>query len=149
MTENQAPHTKGQHLNDIEIAKVLGLNKGGKSLREIASLMHCTPKPIRNALANYDFDTFQGRDTRREYKRKMTKWEDQYIERALKQNFDVPLRDITNIIDSEISEKTLRRHRSEAGLERYVAAVKPGLRSVNVAARLEWALRYKNWTVED
>jgi len=149
MTENQAPRTKGQHLNDIEIAKVLGLNKGGKSLREIASLMHCTPKPIRNALANYDFDTFQGRDTRREYKRKTTKREDRYIERALKQNFDVPLRDITNIIDSEISEKTLRRRRSEAGLESYVAAVKPGLRSVNVAARLEWALRYKNWTVED
>ena len=91
MTENLAPRVKGQHLNNIEIAKVLGLDKAGKSLREIARLMHCTPKPVRNALANYDFDTFQGHDTRREYKPKTTKWEDRYIEHALKQNFDIPL----------------------------------------------------------
>ena len=68
MAENEAPHMKGKHLTDIEIAKVLGLDKAGKSLREIACLMHCTPKPVRTALANYDFDTFQGRDTRHEYK---------------------------------------------------------------------------------
>ena len=53
--------------------------------------MHCTTKPVRNALANYDFDTFQGRDTHREYKPKTTEWEDRYIEHALKQNFDIPL----------------------------------------------------------
>ena len=58
MTENQAPHAKGQHLNDIEIAKVLGLDKAGKSLREIACLMYCTSKPVQNMLVNYDFDTF-------------------------------------------------------------------------------------------
>jgi hypothetical protein len=102
--------------------------------------MHCTQKMVRNA--NYDFDTFQGRDARREYKRFKT--EDQYIERALKQNFDVPLRDITNIIDPKISEKTLHGRRSEAGLESYVAAVKPSLRFGNVIARLEWALKYKD-----
>jgi len=149
MTENLAPRAKGQHLNNIEIAKVLGLDKAGKSLREIARLMHCTPKPVRNALANYDFDTFQGRDTRREYKQQTTKRENRYIERVLKQNFDVPLRDITNIIDPKISEKTLRYRRSEADLKSYIAAVKPGLQSVNVTVRLEWALKYKDWTVED
>ena len=82
MTENQVPRAKGQHLNDIEIEKVPGLDKAGKSRR---CLMHCTQKMSRNA--NYDFDSFQGRDARREYKRKTSKTEDQYIERALKQMF--------------------------------------------------------------
>jgi hypothetical protein len=80
MTDAHGLRTSGQHLNDIEIAKVLGLAKGGKSQREIARLMHCSQKPIHNALANYDFDTFQGHDQRREYKRKTTVHEDQYIE---------------------------------------------------------------------
>ena len=85
-------------------------------------------------LINYDFDMFQGLDTRHEYKRKTTKREDRYIERTLKQNFDVPLRDITNIISSKISKKTLHLCHSEASLNSYVAVVKPGLWSVNVAA---------------
>jgi hypothetical protein len=34
-------------------------------------------------------------------------------------------------------------------LESYVAAVKPSLRLGNVIARLEWALKYKDWTIED
>ena len=34
-------------------------------------------------------------------------------------------------------------------MEIYVAAEKPGVHSENVAARLEWALRYKDWTIED
>ena len=84
MNENKAPRAKGQHLNDIEIAKVLGLDKAGKSQREIARLMHCTQKLVQNTLINYDFDMFQGRNTRREYKRKITKREDRYIEHALK-----------------------------------------------------------------
>ena len=91
MSENEVPHEKGNHLNDIDIVKILGLAKAGKSQREIARLMQCTKKPVQNVLTNYDFDTFQGRDARREYKWKTTKREDIYIERALKQNFDVPL----------------------------------------------------------
>ena len=149
MDDSIVQREKGKHLNDIEIAKILGLSKAGKSQREIANLMHCSQKPIQNALINYDFKTFQGRNARREYKRKTTKREDRYIKRVLKQNHDLPLKYIANKIDSNISESTLRRRRSEAGLNSYVAAVKPGLRDENVAARLQWALHYKDWTVED
>jgi hypothetical protein len=65
MTDANASRTSGQHLNDIDIAKVLGLAKAGKSQREIARLMHCSQKPVQNALKNYDFGTFQGRNERR------------------------------------------------------------------------------------
>jgi len=149
MSENEVPHKKGQYLNDINIAKILELAKAGKSQQEIASLMHCTKNLIQNALANYDFDMFQGHGLRCELQRKTTKRENQYIERVLKQNFDVPLQDITNIITSNIFKQTLHRRRSEARLHSYIVAVKPGLHDVNVTAQLEWAMHYKDWTVED
>jgi hypothetical protein len=67
----------------------------------------------------------------------------------LKQHTSTPLRDITNIIALPISERTVRRRRSEASLGSYVAAEKPGLSAENVVKRLQWAQRYKDWTVED
>ena len=71
------------------------------------------------------------------------------VECALKQNAFLPLHDITNIVGLPISEGTVRHRRSEAGLGSYIAAEKPGLQSVNVVKRLQWAERYKDWTVED
>src|SRR5438046_214865 len=111
--------------------------------------MKCSQKAIQHTLTTYLFETFQGRNPRREYKRKTIEREDRYIERALKQNNSTPLRDITNIIDLPISERTVRRHRSETGLRSYGTAEKPGLSAENVVKRLEWAQRYKDWTIDD
>ena len=44
---------------------------------------------------------------------------------------------------------TLCRRRSEAGLGSYIAAEKPGLSAENVRKRLDWAIKYKDWTIED
>jgi hypothetical protein len=48
------------------------------------------------------------------------------------------LHDITNIIDAPISEATVRRRRDEAGLRSYI-----------IEERLNWALKYQDWTVDD
>ena len=59
----------------------------------------------------------------------------------------MPLCDITNIVNSRelpVSETTIQRRQSEAGLGSYVAAEKPGLWAENVAKRLEWAMKYKD-----
>src|SRR5579859_5431039 len=99
-----APRAKGKHLTDIAIAKILGLAKGLLPQRKIAALMKCTQKAIQHTLVTYLFETFQGKNPRWEYKRKTTKREDRYIERALKQNSSLPLKDIINIIGGQISE---------------------------------------------
>ena len=139
----------GKQLTDIEIAKVLGCGKAGAGQREIADWIGTTKTTVQHALSTYFFDTFKGRKPRREYQRSTTEKEDRYIQRALKQNSDLPLKDITNIIDPDISNATLRRRRSEVGLGSFIAAEKPGLRPENMKARLAWAQRYKDWTVED
>jgi transposase len=150
--ESTDTRSSGEHLSDIDIAKILAFDKADTSQREIAQLVKCSRSAVQEILRTYLFETFQGRNQRRTYQRKTTKREDRYIERALKQNFSKPLHDITNIINTNglpISETTVRRRRSEAGLGSYIAVAKPGLRKENVVKRLEWAMRYKDWTAEN
>jgi len=149
MTDSHGERQSRKHLTDIDIAKILALAKAVMPQRQIAALIKCSQKAVQHTLATYLFETFQGRNPRREYKRKTTEREDRYIERALKQYSSTPLKDITNIIGLPISTTTLRRRRSETGLGSYVAVEKPGLSAENIVKRLEWAHRYKDWTVED
>src|SRR4051812_4532071 len=79
MSDNLESRTKGKHLTDIEIAKILGLAKATMSQRKIASLMKCSVKAINHTLATFLFETFNGRHQRREYQRKTTEREDRYI----------------------------------------------------------------------
>ena len=143
MTGSPAAHTKGKHLTDIDIGKILRLAKGLIPQRKIASLIKCSQKAIQHTLATYLFETFQGHNPRRNYQRKTYEHEDQYIERRLKQNSDMPLHNITNLIGLSISERTVQRRRSETGLGSYIAAQKPGLWPENVVrkARLGRAIQ--------
>src|SRR5438876_1477668 len=126
MTGSPAAHIKRKHLTNIDIGKILGLAKGLIPQRKIASLIKCSQKAVQHTLATYLFETFQGRNPRRNYQRKTSEREDRYIEHHLKQNSDIPLRDITNLIGLPISERTVRRRRSETGLGSYIAAQKLG-----------------------
>ena len=99
-------------------------------------LIQTSRTAVQHVLQNYTFETFQGRNQRRDYKRKTIRLEDRYIERALKQNDLIPLRDITNIVRENrlpVSEATVRRRRLEPGLGSYVAAQKPGLHVEKIA----------------
>ena len=81
--------------------------------------MRCSQRAIQYTLAMLRFGTFQGRNPLREYKRKTTACEVRCIETVLKQNDSLPLRDITNIVNTKItliSTTTLGRRRSEWGL---------------------------------
>src|SRR5579859_5424429 len=149
MDDSSTIRRQGQHLSDVDIGKILGLGKAELPQRQIVSLMKCSQNAVKHALHNYSFETFQGRQPRRDYKRKTTEREDRYIERALKQHYSLPLHDITNIIGLPISRWTVVRRRDSAGLGSYIATQKPGLRPENIEKRLEWAMRYKDWTVED
>jgi hypothetical protein len=78
-----------KHLTDIDIAKILGLGKGSFSHRKIADLRKCGKWAVQHAVATDVFETFEGRNKRRDYKRKTTQREDRYIERTFKQTVSV------------------------------------------------------------
>jgi hypothetical protein len=67
MSDAPEPRTKGMHLTDIEIAKILGLAKAKMSQRKIVSLMRCSAKAVNHALATFLFETFNDCHQRREY----------------------------------------------------------------------------------
>src|SRR5438045_4747298 len=92
---------------NIDIEKILKLNKVKESQRQIAKFMKCSRKAIQNILANYLFETFQRYGLWYTYQRKTSQREDQYIEHELKQNSFLPFKDITNKIGLPISESTL------------------------------------------
>src|SRR5947209_5184585 len=121
MTEPGTERKSGEYLSDVQIGQILALDKVAISQRKIAALLNCSRKAVQNALTTFHIETFTHHNLTRKHARKTTKREDRYIERALKQNFDLPLKDITNIVALPISEQTIRRRRSEAGLGSYVA----------------------------
>jgi len=145
-------HSAGKHLSDIYIAMILALDKVSISQWQIAALIKTSRTAVQHTLQTYTFETFQELNQRGEYRRKTTRCEDRYIERALKQNDSIPLCDITNIVRERglpVLEATVWRRRSEPGLCSYVAAKKPGLRIENIAKTLQWARQYKDWTVDN
>ena len=72
-----------EHLSDIDIAKILTLAKAFTSERKIASLIKCSKTSVYDTLNTYDFETFQGCNSGREYQCKTTKRKDRYIERCI------------------------------------------------------------------
>lgn len=136
MTDSPAARVKGKHLTDINIAKILGLAKGLIPQRAIESLMNCSQKAVHHTLATYFLETFRGHNPWREYQHKTPQREYRYIERALKQNNSLPLRNLTNIIGLPISERSIRHWGSEAGLESYIAAENPGLYVESIAKKI-------------
>jgi len=53
MTTASKARVKGEHLTNIDIAKILGLDKADQSQREIVKHMKCSQKAVQNMLANY------------------------------------------------------------------------------------------------
>ena len=109
--EPPAKQRRREHLSDIDIAKILALDKASTSQWEIASLVECSRTGVQGVLTTYTFETFQRCNPWRDYQHKTTQREDQYIEPALKQNDSIPLHDITNIVREygvPVSEATIR-----------------------------------------
>ena len=67
MSDAPEPRTKGMHLTNIEIAKILRLAKMKISQQKITSLMKCNAKAINHMLMTFLFETFNGHHQYHEY----------------------------------------------------------------------------------
>ena len=135
-------------LTDIEITKILTLHREGHSQRDIANTIQRSKGAVEHTIATYDFDTFTHHKPRPNRPRKTTKREDRYILRASKRFNEIPLRDISQIVNVPVSKSTISRRLHEMNYGRYVERKKPYLSLGNIQARLDWAIAHKDWTVE-
>src|SRR5579859_6472101 len=136
-------------LNDIQIAKCLTLDRDGKTQQEIADELGCNQSIVQRTLKHYSYETFTGRDQTHGRPRKMTEADDRHLTIIAKRNYNLPLRDITNLSGLPISIKTATRRLKEVDLVSWYKYYKPYLSKEHKQARLEWAHKYENWTIED
>ena len=61
MADSPAARRSGEHLSDVDIAKILALDKASTPQRKIAPLIKCSRKAIQNVLAKYNFETIHRR----------------------------------------------------------------------------------------
>ena len=105
------------HLTDVKIAEILTLHYNGHSQRNTAKVMHHSKMAVHHAFDNYDLDTFVTQNPRFHGPRNMTKHEDRYILHAAKQFNDVPLKDISKIVNISISRSTVFHRNHEASYD--------------------------------
>ena len=148
MDENTPP-SGYRHLSDVEVMKCLTLAKCGMSQRAIAAEVKCSKSTVGRILQDYDYETFTTRKPHPGCAHKTSIEDDRHLVITAKRNYDLPLRDITNLSGLDISIKTTARRLKEVNLVSRYAHRKPFLKPRHKRERLEWANRYKDWSVDD
>ena len=127
----------------------LTLAKNNWTVRAIADEVGCSKTTVGHVLTDYDYDTFTSRLKSTGRPHKTTDYEDRLIIQAAKANHHLPFRNITNIHGLPVSPKTTTCQCQEVDLISLYARSKPFLMAKHKKDRLEWALYYVDWIVED
>ena len=137
------------HLSDSEIMRILTLAHGGQSSREITDQVSHSQSTVSRIMRTYNYETFKCHTKTRIRGRKTSVHQDRILLRAAKANDDQAFRHIINILGLKVSNTTLQCRLKEVGLFSRIRRRKPVLKPSHIAARLRWAKKYANWTVED
>jgi len=81
--------------------------------------------------------------------RKTSETGDRRIVRNAESETRVPLKQLKNILNIDISEQTIRRRLQEAGIRKWRAVKRPLLTKAHAYERRKWAREHLHWTVDD
>ncbi len=81
--------------------------------------------------------------------KKLSKKDERRLLRESKSDHRQPLAEITANVVPHASIRTVKRRLKEHNIRKWLAAERPLLDEKLSLLRLEWALRYKDWTEED
>lgn len=133
-------------------ALIVHMFKEGKSYSDIATLVNCSKKKVYTAVQHYKKHNTTENVSRKKKARKTSSREDALIIREAKKFPHKTAREIRveifGVAESAPSVDTVKRRLREAGLPSRVARKKPLLSSNNRKKRLEFARRYRDWTVQ-
>ena len=147
-----AEKTLGQtssNLTDVGIGYILGLNNAGLSHQDIADKCSRSQSAVTRIMQRYDIKTFTGVKPPPGPQKAIEEQELRTIVQEVKKNRWSSLSDVINILPNKISTCTLQRWLSIVGIQKHIALKKPWLSPEHMNTRLEWAMVYKDWTVED
>ena len=104
---------------------------------------------VASFLDRYDECGFIANLPRSGRPRKTTAATDRFIARTAESETRVPMREISNIVNADVSERTLHRRLLEAGIRKWKAVRRPLLNEKHAAQRLKWAQEHQHKTRED
>jgi transposase len=148
MDQNK-PGRLSANLTDIEVAYILGAKDAGATQHQISALIGRSQSAVAKVTQKYNIKTFSGVTPPPGNVKKINKREHRTLLRTVRSNRRATLSDITNILPNKMSVSTLKRHLKDIGIQKHIAVKKPYLTAAHIQARLEFALRHKNWTLED
>ena len=134
------------------VAQFVALKREGLSQRAIARRFEVSQSVVQRCLARYGATGSFNARKRPNRNRVTSVRTDMMIRRLVKKNPTVSSTEIRSALPTTdvVSTRTIRRRLSnEMGLKSYKAAAKPLLSPKNIADRLQFCKRYKDWTAED
>lgn len=144
---------KIRELTEVERGQIVLLRSQSKTLAAIARIMKCSRCAVRTTLKRYEGSGTLTNRPKSGRKRLTTAREDRHIERIAIRERTKSSRDLSSELLERhgvcISARTVRRRLVESGLHGRIARRKPRLTAEHKKKRLQWAQKYKNWTVED
>lgn len=140
---------KKRSLSTEEKATIVGMRKSGAKGPQIAAELGHPISTVYTVLENEKLrgTVVSPKPTGRPPK--LTERDKRALGRALTGNRRAPLADVGNMLPTKVGTKTVRKAAHELGFNARVARKKPFLCGRHIAKRLEFAKKYKHWTVED
>lgn len=121
-----------------------------RTYRQIAATFNVSPATVSRIKSKYCHDTSNRKYGR---PRKLTSQNIRYCIRELTQNRSKSAREVSKKLkvnfSVNVSDRTIRNALRKEGLKAQEKKKKPKLSAKNIKARLEFAKRHKDWTIQD
>ena len=108
MTKNPPP-AGFRHLTNVEIAKLLTLDKNGWKQQATADELSCSQSTVQRTFSKYNYNTFITHQQHPGQPHKTTKEDERHLIVIAKCNYNKPLSDIINLSGLNISIMTMIR----------------------------------------
>jgi transposase len=116
---------------------------------EIATKLGYPPSTVYTVISKFKNTGTIASENHAGRPRKFTKRDEQYLKQILKKNRRATVSEITELLPTEVSSRTVQREIHNLGMRACVAVKKPALNDMHKQRRLEFAKKYKHFTVED
>lgn len=138
-----------KQLTQFEKGKIIAWWKVKKSKKWIAKNLKRTPKAIRYVIKNYETRGTAERKLGSGRKMATTPRENRMIKKAALSERFASANKIKRDLKLNVTSRTIRNRLYKCGLKSRVAVKKPFISKLNIKKRLEFAIKYKDWTIQD
>jgi len=134
-----------RELTDFERGEISGLHKGGHTPTDISRILRI-PRTTVNSVIQNPQPNRQAR-TGRPYI--LTERDERHILLEIRKNPKISYQKLSEILNLYVSSRTIRRMLKKHGIKKWMAKKRPLLTEEHARKRLEFALKYRDWSYDE